>query len=119
MKSKLKKPHSEAAFEANAVLRMVADAEAGTHPEKAPPPRRKRGEIPFPERVYDTTKHTAEAMGICLDTLYRLMRAGQIRSIKIGKRRLVEVASVLELTSVDDLPRYAAKPAAKVDELTL
>jgi excisionase family DNA binding protein len=117
MKARLKETTGTAALEAG--LHMAENAEAGTHPEKPRAPKRNGGEIPYAERVYDTTKHTTVALGICLDTLYRLMRAGKIRSIKIGKRRLVEVASVLELSNVDDLPKYAAKPAAKADEPTL
>jgi hypothetical protein len=110
MKAKLKATTSAAA-QADAALHMVANAEKPSTPR-----RRRGGEIPYPERVYATTQHTAEALGICMEMVYRLMRAGKIRSIKIGARRLVEVASVIELTAGGDiqgLPRYAGKAPAK------
>ena len=69
--------------------------------------------IPFHERVYATIRQTCEATGLGHDTIYRLIKSGRLKSLTIGKRRLIVISSLLQLGSVDDLPRYRAeKPAA-------
>jgi excisionase family DNA binding protein len=110
MKSKPKKTRSAAALEARA-LRMVADYEAETCTEEVRFPERARKAIPFHERIYGTVKQTCEATGLGHDTIYRLMKSGRVESIRIGKRRLIVISSLLKLGNIDDLPRSASKQA--------
>ncbi len=41
----------------------------------------------------------AELLGVCRDTVYVLMRAGRLRSIKVGAARLIPVSAIDELLS--------------------
>jgi excisionase family DNA binding protein len=49
-----------------------------------------------PAVVYDV-RETAAALRLSVAQVYELIRSGQLRTIKIGKRRLVPVASLQEL----------------------
>jgi excisionase family DNA binding protein len=39
----------------------------------------------------------AVLLGVCRDTVYVLMRAGRLRSIKLGRARLIPVSAIEEL----------------------
>ena len=41
----------------------------------------------------------AELLGVCRDTVYVLIRSGQLRSIKAGRARLIPVAAIDEFLS--------------------
>jgi excisionase family DNA binding protein len=41
----------------------------------------------------------AALLGVCRDTVYVLMRAGRLRSVKLGRARLIPVAAIEELLS--------------------
>lgn len=38
-------------------------------------------------------------LGVCRDTVYVLMRSGRLRSVKLGRARLIPVAAIEELLS--------------------
>ena len=39
----------------------------------------------------------ARLLGVCRDTVYVLMRSGQLRSVRVGRARLIPVAALDEL----------------------
>ncbi|NJC66753.1 helix-turn-helix domain-containing protein [Planosporangium flavigriseum] len=39
----------------------------------------------------------AALLGVCRDTIYVLMRSGRLRSVKLGRARLIPVAAIEEL----------------------
>jgi excisionase family DNA binding protein len=46
----------------------------------------------------------AELLGVCRDTVYVLMRAGRLRSVKAGRARLIPLAAIEEFLSVPEEP---------------
>lgn len=48
----------------------------------------------------------AALLGVCRDTVYVLMRSGQLRSIKAGRARLIPLAAIDEFLSATE--EYAA-----------
>ncbi len=52
---------------------------------------------------------TGAALGVGRTKVYELIGAGELRTVKIGRRRLVPVSSVLEL--VERLQRQASSAA--------
>jgi excisionase family DNA binding protein len=36
----------------------------------------------------------AEMLGVCRDTVYELMRSGRLRSVKVGRARLIPLAAI-------------------------
>ncbi|MEV1145995.1 MULTISPECIES: helix-turn-helix domain-containing protein [Micromonospora] len=48
----------------------------------------------------------AALLGVCRDTVYVLMRSGRLRSVKLGRARLIPVAAIEELLSATE--EYAA-----------
>ncbi|PWU44510.1 excisionase [Micromonospora globispora] len=48
----------------------------------------------------------AALLGVCRDTVYVLMRSGRLRSVKLGRARLIPVASIEELLTATE--EYAA-----------
>ena len=53
-----------------------------------------------------TVKQTAEALGICRAYVYKLIGAGELESVTIGKARRIKRASV------DRLAEHGTAPAA-------
>ncbi|GAA1416673.1 helix-turn-helix domain-containing protein [Catellatospora coxensis] len=45
----------------------------------------------------------AELLGICRDTVYVLMRAGRLRSVKAGRARLIPVAAIEEFLTSEEV----------------
>jgi excisionase family DNA binding protein len=48
-------------------------------------------------------KEAAEMLGVCRDTIYVLMRAGRLRSVKVGTAPLIPVAAIEDLLSGGDV----------------
>ncbi|MGK5520788.1 DNA binding domain-containing protein, excisionase family [Micromonospora echinofusca] len=44
----------------------------------------------------------AALLGVCRDTVYVLMRSGRLRSVKLGRARLIPVAAIEELLSATE-----------------
>ncbi|MFI7553085.1 helix-turn-helix domain-containing protein [Micromonospora sediminimaris] len=44
----------------------------------------------------------AALIGVCRDTVYVLMRSGRLRSVKLGRARLIPVAAIEELLSASE-----------------
>jgi len=49
------------------------------------------------ERILMPIREAAEILGLGRTTIYRLMNDGDLESVKIGRRRLIKVASVHQL----------------------
>jgi excisionase family DNA binding protein len=48
----------------------------------------------------------AELLGVCRDTVYVLLRSGQLRSITAGRARLIPLAAIDDfLSATEDLVR--------------
>jgi excisionase family DNA binding protein len=58
------------------------------------------------ERKSVRPAEAAALLGVCRDTVYVLMRAGRLRSVKLGRARLIPVAAIEELLSAAE--DYAA-----------
>ncbi|KPM52729.1 hypothetical protein ACG83_24960 [Frankia sp. R43] len=48
------------------------------------------------EKLLLTTDEAAETLGIGRSTLYDLIRSGKLRTVKIGRRRLVPAAALAD-----------------------
>jgi excisionase family DNA binding protein len=51
------------------------------------------------ERKSVRPAEAARLLGVCRDTVYVLMRSGRLRSVKVGRARLIPVTSIDELLS--------------------
>ena len=61
--------------------------------------------IPFTERLSCTIAEACQATGLGRTKLYEEMTAGRVRTIHVGRRRLVLVASLLKLVHSRVVPR--------------
>jgi excisionase family DNA binding protein len=57
--------------------------------------------IRFEDRITATIDETCAATGIGRSSLYELIGKGEIASIKIGKRRLIDVKSAIKRLTPD------------------
>jgi excisionase family DNA binding protein len=64
----------------------------------------KPAEIPFEQRPSCTMREACRATGLSRTTLYERMAAGELKTTTVGRRRLVNVSSLLALVGADDLP---------------
>jgi excisionase family DNA binding protein len=60
---------------------------------------RKRHHIPFVDRLTCSVEEACAATGLGRDSIYRAINDGRLTSAKFGKRRLLSVASLLELVT--------------------
>ena len=51
------------------------------------------------ERKSVRPAEAAELLGVCRDTVYVLLRAGRLRSVKAGRARLIPVSAIEEFLS--------------------
>ena len=72
---------------ASVVARLVELISDQT-PVEAPKPRQ------MPERVLLTVEEAAEQLGIGRTTIFRLVRSGEIESVRIGRLRHIHVDAV-------------------------
>lgn len=54
------------------------------------------------ERKSVRPAEAAALLGVCRDTVYVLLRAGRLRSVKLGRARLIPVSAIEELLSATD-----------------
>jgi len=54
------------------------------------------------ERKSVRPAEAAALLGVCRDTVYVLMRAGRLRSVKVGRARLIPLTAIEELLSATD-----------------
>ena len=58
-------------------------------------------ETTFQPRLH-TVKQTSERLSICRANLYNLMSSGRLRSVKIGRRRLIPEQAIVDfIASLD------------------
>lgn len=60
----------------------------------------KTGGIPFAERPTCSIAEACQAVGFGKTKLYELIDEGTVQTLKIGRRRLVRVPSLLNLLSI-------------------
>jgi len=60
-------------------------------------------DIPFDQRPSCTMREACRATGLSRTTLYERMAAGDLKTTTVGRRRLVNVPSLLALVGADDL----------------
>ncbi|WP_018349165.1 helix-turn-helix domain-containing protein [Longispora albida] len=58
------------------------------------------------DRLSVRPAEAARLLGVCRDTVYVMLRAGQLRSVKRGRARLIPVAAIEEYLSATE--EYAA-----------
>jgi excisionase family DNA binding protein len=54
------------------------------------------------ERKSVRPTEAAELLGVCRDTVYVLMRAGRLRSIKVGRARLIPMSAIESLLAAEE-----------------
>jgi excisionase family DNA binding protein len=81
---------------------LLASAKLAYVPEVAAP-----AAIPFAQRPSCTVKEACAATGLSRTTIYECMAAGQLAATTVGRRRLINVPSLLSL--VGSNPEAAAK----------
>jgi excisionase family DNA binding protein len=70
------------------VVARLVELVSGQAPVEAPQPRQ------MPERVLLTVEEAAERLGISRTTTFRLVRTGEIESVRIGRLRRIHVDAV-------------------------
>ncbi len=58
-------------------------------------------EIPFMQRPTCTIKEACRAAGMGRTKFYELIKGGELRMISVGRRRLVQVPSLLKFLKID------------------
>lgn len=53
--------------------------------------------VPFRERLSASVEETIEATDLGRTYLYELIGQGKIRTFKVGRRRLIDVRSIIQL----------------------
>jgi excisionase family DNA binding protein len=59
------------------------------------------GDIPFDQRPSCTMREACQATGLSRTTLYERMAAGELKTSTVGRRRLVNVPSLMRLVGAD------------------
>lgn len=62
-------------------------------------------EVPFRDRISCTIEQACEATGLGRTKLYMLMDAGVLKSVTVGRRRLVLMESLIALLQPDEKPK--------------
>jgi excisionase family DNA binding protein len=62
----------------------------------------KPAEIPFEQRPSCTMREACRATGLSRTTLYERMAAGELKTTTVGRRRLVNVPSLMLLVGAGD-----------------
>ena len=95
---------------ATRTLRLIKLERLPVHLTLAPPPptadqgSAKTNWRPTPmERKSLRPAEAAQLLGVCRDTIYVLMRAGRLRSVKVGRARLIPVRAIEELLAQEEL----------------
>ena len=52
---------------------------------------------PMNAKVTPTVPEAAELIGVCKPTMYEMVRAGKVRSVKVGKKILISRQSLMDL----------------------
>jgi excisionase family DNA binding protein len=58
------------------------------------------------ERLALTVDETAAALGLSRPTIWRMIRRGELQSVKVGGRRLIPVAALRALLGLPDAEGY-------------
>lgn len=80
-------------------------AEQGNQPDTESPPRQ------LPERVMLTAEEAAERLGIGRTLMYRLIKDGEIESVRIGRLRRVPATAITEYAARLITARSTSKAA--------
>jgi excisionase family DNA binding protein len=56
------------------------------------------------DKLTYSVPEAAQVLGVGKSTVYQLLQRGKLRSVTVGKRRLVPRAAVLEYLGLPDLP---------------
>jgi excisionase family DNA binding protein len=64
-------------------------------------PRTPPKDIPFMQRPTCTIKEACNAAGMGRTKFYELIKSGEIKTVAVGRRRLVQVPSLLKFLKID------------------
>lgn len=53
------------------------------------------------EKLMCSVVEASQSLGVCRATIYNWMAEGKIKAVRVGGRRLVEIASIKRLVEVD------------------
>lgn len=74
-------------------------------PSTSPPANRAdRRCVPLDQRLAVSVSETAQALGICRDSVYSLLHSGALRSVRVGARQLIPVSELRRLVGDDPEP---------------
>ena len=79
---------------------LASVTDRSTRAKKAPHPS---VEIPFMQQPTCTIKEACKASGMGRTKFYELIKGGELKMISVGRRRLVQVPSLLKFLRLDDL----------------
>jgi excisionase family DNA binding protein len=60
-------------------------------------------EIPFMQRLTCTIKEACKVSGLGRTKFYELIKCGELKIISVGRRRLVQIPSLLKFLKMDDV----------------
>ena len=79
---------------------------AVVHPKRTKPAPKALVEVPFMQRPTCTIKEACKASGMGRTKFYELIKGGELKMISVGRRRLVQVPSLLKFLRLDDTQTY-------------
>lgn len=82
--------HDVRAAEVAALLGRLVELLSESQPHESPPP----GSRALPERVLLTVQEAADQLGIGRTLTYKLMRNGELDSVRIGRLRRIPLSAV-------------------------
>lgn len=89
----------------NKFARITVESNSGLVSAQAASVRRSSNgplEIPFVQRLTCTIKEACKVSGMGRTKFYELIKGGELKTISVGRRRLVQVPSLLKFLRMDD-----------------
>jgi len=77
------------------------DQPTPTRHEMTRRPRTSPKDVPFMQRPTCTVKEACKAAGVGRTKFYELINGGELRTISVGRRRLVQVPSLLKFLKIE------------------
>lgn len=90
-------------FRAKRMEADLFDQPAPVTPRRTPSRRTSNlsSETPFMQRPTCTIKEACEAVGMGRTKFYELIKGGELKTVSIGRRRLVQVPSLLKVLKIE------------------
>ena len=104
--------HDES-FRAKRMEADLFDRPASVTPRCIPSKRvpKSSGEIPFMQRPTCTIQEACKAAGMGRTKFYELINGGELKTVSVGRRRLVQVPSLLKFLQIETDPPASGNDA--------